>query len=267
MTKLNIVCICALGILTVSCDVDAQYRSLNRIDRMSETTLSDEILDEALFGNSESWKTIVDLRPAYEQTFSLSDQAISVVGRWLAVNFDESSGNYVFLPNRLFISEIYVRDEDDNLVTTSVGEWRVENGVILVVIHGYLLQDETWTRQDRQQRFTRIEPREYVIGRISYILDDGYTTRPFVAIDYQQYVEGNIVGDETSFEPMVMARTQYSEDIVNNHAIRYEYLNVVFAMEQRNITTQELLASDELVEATVSPIAWVIDRRLGALGF
>ena len=233
--------------------VSQQYQEIQQLDGLSETFLEDAMLVDFTFGYSESHLTIAEFLPEYVSRYMLTPDEVIVVGRWFATDY-LGPGSYVFLPNRIA------------LFGTSVGQWRIEDGTIFFTVHGYLSRDENWTRQDQIQNFTRIEPRDYVIGRVSYIHESGYTTRPFRRIDVREYRRGYEPRDVDSFEPTTFIRVQHSEDIINNFVTRYDHLNIVLAMEDRGITTEEFLASDDLIEALVGTVAWVIERRLQALG-
>lgn len=243
-----------------------QYRDLERIDRMQGAVLSDELLIEVTFGYSDSEMTIADFLPEQVQRYGLSDEEVLTVGQWHSS--DRSiPGFMAFLPNGISLHSTGGIDSSGSRVMLSVGKWRIEGEDILTTIYGYLWRDESWDRSTQVQHFTRTEPQDFVIGRVSYINADGYTARPFRRIDYRSYLDSRFEQREDyTFEPTVFVRSQYSEDIVNGHRIRYDYLNIVFAMEDRDIEADELLQSDELLEAMVAQFAWVIDRRLEALG-
>lgn len=259
-----------LLVLVTACSqgesLSKQYRNLGQIDGTQEIMLRDELLVELTFGHSVSQMTIADFLPDYVTRYALSDEEILVVGRWRAAD-STGPGSYYFLPNRLALYATGGLAESGERATLSVGEWRIVNGDIIITTHGYLIRDANWTTQNQTQHFTRIEPKDFVVGRVSYISEYGYTARPFLRIDYRGYLDRRFEPrDEYTFEPTVFVRSQHSEDILNNHVVRYDYLNVVFSMEERDITVEEFLGSNELIEAMISRQEWVIDRRLEALG-
>ena len=264
--------IIAVGVLLSACNgtpsLSAQHKTLQRIDEMAEQLLSGEEqsnLESPEFSPPGTF--ITDVFPDYVQTFDLTEEEVVMIGEWPTVIGRTGSGSYVFLPNRLFIYSMSAQDSSGNRVTSSIGEWWIEDGVIMAAIQGYLWRDESWDSATQEQFFARVEPVDYVIGRTSYVNDFGVTTRPFLAIDFQDYLDrGFSPRDSTDFEPELKFRLLYNRPWSDPSIRYYEYLNVVFAMEDRGISKDEFLESDELIEAMVSRQEWVIDRRLEALG-